>query len=137
MSRIRGMNTSPERLIRRVAYSRGLRYRIHVMSLPGRPDMVFMAARVAVFIDGDFWHGWRFPAWRGRLPTFWQGKIARNRKRDQSNFRKLWRANWLTVRIWEHEARASPDACVDRIVKAVRKQRRLKNRRPASKIAID
>src|SRR5690349_4695064 len=92
MSRIRGMNTSPERAVRRVAYSRGLRYRTHIMSLPGRPDMVFVSARVAIFIDGDFWHGWQYPRWRRRLGTYWQKKIERNRRRDVLNFAKLRRA---------------------------------------------
>ena len=72
MSRITGMNTSPELALRRLAYKSGLRYRTHVMSMPGRPDMVFMGARVVVFIDGDFWHGWRFPIWSHRLSSFWK-----------------------------------------------------------------
>lgn len=115
MSRIRGMNTSPERVIRKLAYSRGLRYRTHIMSLPGRPDMVFTAAKVVVFIDGDFWHGWRFPSWRGRLSPFWQAKIDRNRRRDRLNFARLRRAGWTVVRIWEHEVKRDPVACVRRI----------------------
>jgi G:T-mismatch repair DNA endonuclease (very short patch repair protein) len=51
------------------------------MSLPGRPDMVFLSAAVAVFIDGDFWHGWQFPRWRNRLSPAWKEKIERNRNR--------------------------------------------------------
>lgn len=115
MSRIRGMNTSPERLIRRCAFSRGLRYRTHVMSLPGRPDMVFTGARVAVFIDGDFWHGWRFSTWCTRLSPYWRKKIAKNRKRDRKNFQRLRRTGWRVVRIWEHEAIKDVERCVDRI----------------------
>ena len=115
MSRIRGMNTSLERTVRRCAYRRGLRYRIHVMSLPGRPDMVFTRSKVAVFIDGDFWHGWRFSTWCARLSPFWKAKIERNRGRDRRNFQKLRRAGWRVVRIWEHQVSADPDGCVDRI----------------------
>lgn len=121
MSRIRGMNTSPERAVRRAAYSRGLRYRTHIMSLPGRPDMVFAGARVVVFIDGDFWHGWQFPRWRTRFGPNWQAKIDRNRRRDVRNFAKLRRAGWTIVRIWEHEVLGDVAACVDRIEAVLRR----------------
>jgi DNA mismatch endonuclease (patch repair protein) len=123
MSRIRGMNTSPERMVRRCAYRRGLRYFVHVMSLPGRPDMVFAAARVAVFIDGDFWHGWRFPSWCARLSPYWHEKIARNRRRDRKNFQRLRRAGWSVVRIWEHDVVRDAEACVDRILTVVKEQK--------------
>src|SRR5690348_9554116 len=115
MSRIRGMDTSPEKLVRRCAYCRGLRYRTHVMSLPGRPDMVFASARVVVFLDGAFWHGWRFSRWCARLSPYWHEKIARNRRRDRKNFRALRRAGWRVIRIWEHDVIRGAEACVDRI----------------------
>jgi DNA mismatch endonuclease (patch repair protein) len=77
--------------------------------------MVFTTARVVVFIDGDFWHGWHFPKWYKRLSPYWYEKIARNRRRDQANFRQLRRAGWRVIRIWEHEVKRNVDACVDRI----------------------
>src|ERR1043165_3018826 len=89
MSRIRGFDTTIELVIRRALTSAGIRYRKHVMKLPGRPDLVFRRARVVVFIDGDFWHGYRYPAWRDRLAPFWQAKIERNRRRDKKNFAVL------------------------------------------------
>jgi DNA mismatch endonuclease (patch repair protein) len=119
MSQIKGMNTTPEVAVRRCAYKRGLRYRTHVMSLSGRPDMVFHSARLVVFIDGDFWHGWRFPQWKGRLKPFWEAKIERNRRRDKKNFRKLRREGWHVIRLWEHEVKADVEDCVDRIVRAI------------------
>ena len=125
MSRIRGMNTEPEREIQRRVYSRGLRYTTHVMSLPGRPDLVFARARLAVFVDGDFWHGWRFPVWSDRLTAYWREKIERNRRRDAKNFRKLRRAGWNVLRLWEHEVKKDPDDCVDRIISALRKSSNL------------
>jgi DNA mismatch endonuclease, patch repair protein len=123
MSRIKGMNTSPERAVRRCAYTRGLRYRVHVMSLPGRPDMVFAAAGLVVFIDGDFWHGWHFPRWCGRLSPYWREKIERNRRRDRRNFQNLRRAGWRVLRLWEHEVVADVETCVDRIVRALKTRR--------------
>jgi DNA mismatch endonuclease (patch repair protein) len=119
MSRIKGMNTSPEEAVRRCAYTRGLRYRTNVMSMPGRPDMVFVGAHVVVHVLGDFWHGWQFPRWGNRLSAFWRAKIERNRSRDHANDRKLRSSGWTIVRLWEHEVKANPDKCVDRIVHAI------------------
>lgn len=120
MSRIHGMDTKPELVVRRLAYTRGLRYRTHVMDLPGRPDMAFVGLQVVVFIDGDFWHGWRFPTWSSRLTGFWKEKIERNRHRDRNNFRRLRAAGWTVIRLWEHEVKRDPAWCVDRIVRALR-----------------
>ncbi len=71
MSRIRARDTAPELTIRRLLHARGLRYRIHVVDLPGRPDLVFRRAKVVVFIDGDFWHGWQFNRWKDGLAPYW------------------------------------------------------------------
>lgn len=119
MSRIRGMNTSPELLVRRIAHARGLRYRTHATNLPGRPDMLFVRQRVAVFIDGDFWHGWQFPRWRDRLSDYWRAKIERNRRRDRRNFERLRREGWTVVRLWEHAVATDAEDCVDRIEAAL------------------
>jgi DNA mismatch endonuclease (patch repair protein) len=119
MSRIRSKDTTPELTIRRLVHGRGLRFRKHKDGLPGRPDLVFAAAKVVVFVDGDFWHGWRFPAWRDKLGDYWKEKIARNRRRDRRNCQTLRRAGWLVIRIWEHEVKSDAEACVDRIEQAV------------------
>jgi DNA mismatch endonuclease (patch repair protein) len=119
MSRIRRADTGPELIVRRLLHARGLRFRVHVKELPGCPDLVFASAKVIVFIDGDFWHGWRFEQWRGKLAPYWEGKISRNRERDQRNFRKLRRRGWAVLRIWEHQIEQDPARCADRIVAAV------------------
>lgn len=115
MSRIRGFDTSVEVAVRAELRARGLRYRKNVMSLPGRPDLVFTAARLVVFIDGDFWHGYRYPVWKSRLATYWRAKIERNRARDRRNFAKLRRHGWRVLRIWEHEVKRDARACAGRI----------------------
>lgn len=120
MSRIRSKDTAPETVIRSLVHSRGMRFRKHVKRLPGCPDLVFAAARVAVFVDGDFWHGWRFPAWKDTLAPYWQHKIEGNRIRDMKNFRKLKRLGWRVIRIWEHQVDRAPEKCVSRIEQAVR-----------------
>ncbi|NLX97566.1 MAG: very short patch repair endonuclease [Rhodopirellula sp.] len=120
MSCIRSKDTAPELTIRKLVHARGMRFRKHRYGLPGRPDLVFAASKVAVFVDGDFWHGWRFPAWRGKLGAYWKDKISRNRQRDQKNFRALRRTGWLVIRIWEHDVERDAELCVDRIEQAVR-----------------
>lgn len=120
MSRIRSKNTKPELLIRRLAHSRGLRFRLHQRSLPGCPDLVFPGPKVVVFVDGDFWHGWRFERWGGTLAPYWKAKIAGNRARDRANFKLLRQLGWRVIRLWEHEVEVNPNACVDRIEALVR-----------------
>lgn len=96
--------------------SHGLTWESHVRELPGRPDFVFRDAQVAVFVDGDFWHGWRFPQWRDKLSDKWEAKIDATRCRDARNHRRLRRMGWKVVRIWEHQIGHSPDDCLVRVV---------------------
>lgn len=124
MSRIRGFNTSLEVVVRRELRRLGLRFTTNVMSLPGRPDILFTASRLVVFVDGDFWHGFRYPAWRSRLSAFWRAKIERNRARDLRNFARLRRGGWRVLRIWEHQVNGDLEACVQRIEGAVRNKTR-------------
>lgn len=113
-------DTSIELILRRALFARGLRYRIHYADLPGKPDVVFTKARVAVFIDGDFWHGYRFQEWKHKLPAFWREKISINRARDRRIHSSLRRHGWTVIRIWEHQIRKDLMAAVDRIESEVR-----------------
>jgi DNA mismatch endonuclease (patch repair protein) len=103
MGRIRGKDTGPERFVDRFLTSHRFKFERHANDLPGRPDFVFRSRRIAVFVDGDFWHGWRFPTWSHKLSPFWRDKINANRRRDARNLRRLRRDGWLVVRIWEHQ----------------------------------
>ena len=100
---------------------RGFRFRKHVKTLPGTPDIVFSKEMIAVFVDGDFWHGYRFPAWERKLTNFWKKKISENRQRDQRNFRRLRKSGWQVIRLWQHQIERDIGACADRVEKAVRK----------------
>ena len=95
MARVRSKDTQPELILRRALWRRGCRYRLHV-SLPGTPDMIFPGARVAVFIDGCFWHRcpehYTEPAENG---DFWRRKIERNVSRDASANERLAEAGWM------------------------------------------
>jgi len=120
MSRIKGKDTGLEVRVRSELHRRGLRFRKHVKELPGRPDIVFAGVKVAVFVDGDFWHGYRLPRWEHKLSDFWKKKISRNRERDARNHRKLRAMGWIVIRLWQHELERDFEACIDRIVSAVR-----------------
>lgn len=122
MSLIRSKNTLPEMQLRRKLHARGLRYRVHVSCLPGQPDVVFSRKKIAIFVDGDYWHGWRFPCWGHRLTEYWRQKIAGNRKRDRANHRRLRRSGWTVIRVWEHEIHADPEGCARWIELQVRKR---------------
>ena len=116
MSKIRGRDTGPELAMADGFAARGLTWESHVGELPGRPDFVFRGSRVAVFVDGDFWHGWRFPQWRDKLSDRWEAKIEATRRRDARNRRRLRRMGWKVLRIWEHQIGRSRDACVLRVL---------------------
>ena len=120
MSRVRSVDTKPERAVRSELHRRGLRFRKHVRALPGAPDIVFPRQRVAVFVDGDFWHGYRLPAWEQGLKPYWREKIRRNRRRDQRNFARLRKLGWTVIRIWEHDVQENLDEVADQIEQAVR-----------------
>jgi DNA mismatch endonuclease (patch repair protein) len=119
MARIKGKDTGIERLVRSELHRQGLRFRKHVKELPGRPDIVFPKVKVVVFIDGDFWHGYRYPTWEHKVSEFWKRKISKNRARDQRNFRRLRATGWQVIRIWQHDLEHDLGACISRIISAV------------------
>ena len=121
MSRVRNKDTSLERLVRSALHRQGIRFRKHVATLPGSPDLVFPRQRLAVFLDGDFWHGWRFPCWRNQVSPFWRNKIEKNRRRDARNMRALRAMGWTVIRIWEHQVERDFDGVIGRIVTAYRR----------------
>jgi len=103
MSRIKGKDTGLEKRVRSELHRRGFRFRKHVKELPGKPDIVFGKAKVAVFVDGDFWHGYDFSSWENKVSDFWKGKISKNRERDLKNQQKLSELGWTVIRLWQHE----------------------------------
>lgn len=116
MSRIRGRNTAPETILRKALWAEGMRYRIHARTPVGRPDVVFSGRRVAVFIDGCFWHGCPEHYVRPRTRNaFWDAKLADNLARDRRQTLELERQGWRVVRVWEHEVFEALDDVVDRV----------------------
>jgi DNA mismatch endonuclease (patch repair protein) len=119
MSKIRGKDTGPECQMLALLQEAGITAERHARELPGRPDFVVREARVAIFVDGDFWHGWRFPVWRHKLAPFWEAKIAANRARDGRNHARLRAAGWRVVRVWEHQLEKRPAHVRTRIAAAL------------------
>ena len=133
MSRVRSKDTRPELALRRAVHAKGGRFRLHPGDVPGRPDMVVRGRKVAVFVDGDLWHG--NPAeWhrRGRatladlFPTrteWWVSKIERNVQRDRDVDRQLRERGWRVLRLWASDVLADPNLAADQVLALLRAHR--------------
>lgn len=121
MSRIKLRDTGPELALRRALWAAGLRYRLKLVKpLPGRPDIVFTKAKVAVFVDGCFWHGCPI---HGHVPKsrvgYWEPKLERTKQRDAATSAKLAELGWLVVRFWEHQVEGDLAGCLAEVIKAL------------------
>jgi len=119
MSRIRGRNTRPERRLRSALWLAGLRYRLHAVVPGARADVVLPSRRVAIFVDGCFWHGCPMHYVRPRSRTdHWTDKLRQNVERDRQQTLELEALGWRVVRIWEHEIDEALAAVVERVQNA-------------------
>ncbi|WP_282779760.1 very short patch repair endonuclease [Phaeodactylibacter xiamenensis] len=122
MSRIRSKDTKAEVRLRKALWSRGYRYRKNVKSLPGSPDIAIKKYKVAVFIDGEFWHGYNWEEKQltiKRNRAYWIPKIERNMERDRENTRKLQEKGWLVLRFWEQRLKKEFNVCLALITEAI------------------
>lgn len=115
MSRIRSKNTKPELLLRKKLFKKGFRYRVNYNNLPGSPDIVFTKKKIAIFVDGDFWHGRYFNERKHAYNEYWLKKIKRNIERDKSVTEKLLNGGWKVLRIWGKDLIKTPDNFVEKI----------------------
>jgi DNA mismatch endonuclease, patch repair protein len=122
MARIRGKETGPELLLAAEMKLLGLEWEEHARDLPGRPDFVFRDARLAIFVDGDFWHGYKFSEWRDKLSEAWELKIGGNIRRDARNRAALRKLGWKVIRVWEHTVTARPAATALRVRRSLEQQ---------------
>jgi DNA mismatch endonuclease (patch repair protein) len=112
MSRVRTRNTGPEVTLRRALWAAGVRgWRLHPKKVPGNPDLAWIGRRVAIFVDGAFWHG-HPDHYHGQSGAFWDEKIARNRARDERVNAELACAGWVVLRFWDFEVERDATACV-------------------------
>lgn len=123
MSRVKGENTAPEVKLRKALWRKGMRYRLGY-KLKGKPDIVFVTARVVVFVDGCFWHGCPI---HGSIPEtnrgFWKNKIERNIKRDREVSEELTELGWCVIRIWTHELKNDTNTVVEMINQEVEERK--------------
>lgn len=118
MSRVRSQNTNFELAVFGALKRSKIRFSKHYSKIPGKPDIVIVSKKIAVFLDSDFWHGWRYPQWRHKLNgEFWTTKIETNRKRDLKVNKILRKTGWKVLRIWEHQLKKDEAAAVERIIR--------------------
>jgi len=132
MRKVHGKDTTPELALRRALWARGLRYRVNATDLPGKPDIVIPSARLAIFVDGDFWHGNQFrkrklAALEEQFPetatkTYWLTKIRRNMTRDAANTSMLLSQGWSVLRFWESQLRTDLEECVSMVARVVERE---------------
>ncbi len=122
MAAVKGRDTTPEFLVRRVLHGMGYRFRVHRVELPGKPDIVLPRFRTVLFIHGCFWHGHncrrgkRKPAIR---VAYWEAKVRKNRERDEHHLRNLQDQGWNVVVVWECELHANRQHLEDYIRREV------------------
>lgn len=119
MSKIRGKGTTPEVVMAKVLRRLKIKFRRQKKSLPGTPDFVLIEHRIALFVDGDFWHGRKFENWKNGLFPYWREKIGNNLKRDRRNFRKLRKIGWGVLRIWESDMKRNLEKCEEKLEKLI------------------
>ena len=118
MRAVKNKDSAIEVLLRRELWRRGLRYRKNVAGLTGKPDIVLMGKKIAVFCDGDFWHGYDWENRKQDIKSrkeFWIPKIERNMQRDIEVNEALERDGWLVLRFWGNEIKTNCSACADKI----------------------
>jgi DNA mismatch endonuclease, patch repair protein len=124
MASIKGKDTKIEILLRKELWKEGIRgYRLYV-KLPGKPDIVFTKYKIAIFCDGDFWHGKDFDKWKERLSTYWKEKIQKNIDRDKRTDNILIRDGWSVLHFWEHDIINDLTKCKIRIQKMIKKRKK-------------
>jgi DNA mismatch endonuclease (patch repair protein) len=124
MRSIKSINTKPELMLRKELWALGLRYRLNVAKLPGKPDIVFGKQKLAIFIDGEFWHGYKWDEKKPKIKAnrdYWINKIERNIQRDERCTLLLKGMGYTVLRFWEHDIKKSLPTCLSLILASLSK----------------
>lgn len=116
MSKVKSKNTDIELVLRKRLWKLGYRYRANY-KVTGSPDIAFPSKKIAVFCDGDFWHGRNYKQEKGKYKKFWKDKIATNIKRDKMVNKHLKQEGWRVIRFWKTEILKDTEKCVDRVLR--------------------
>lgn len=121
MSLIRAKNTGIEKKVFAFLRRENIYFQKHYSKVAGSPDVALPKKKVAIFIDGDFWHGYKFQQWKQRIPQeYWRSKIEGNIARDIKNRRALRRKGWKVLRIWGHNLAKNPETTLSKIAAFLR-----------------
>lgn len=123
MKKIRSVDTKAEILLRKKLWTLGYRYRKNPTKYPGKPDILFAKAKVAVFVDGEFWHGYQWAKKKNKIKAnrdYWIKKIEVNMARDKKNNERLESMGFTVIRFWEHETITDISQCVETIKHAIK-----------------
>mgnify|MGYP002349400974 FL=1 len=116
MRKIKAKNTTPEIIFRKALWKEGIRYRIENKKIIGNPDIAIKKYKIAIFIDGEFWHGFNWQEKKTKIKSnreYWIKKIERNIERDKKNNQLLINQNWVVQRFWEHEIKKDLNKCIE------------------------
>lgn len=119
MSKIRSKNTKPELIFRKALWKKGIRYRVNNKQLPGKPDVSIKKYKLAIFIDGEYWHGYNWDERKPKLKTnkrFWIPKIERNMQRDNEVNLELNDMGYTIFRFWAHELKDNLNTCINDVM---------------------
>ena len=122
MRKIKAKNTTPEIILRKALWNEGIRYRKENKGIIGNPDIVIKKYRLAIFIDGEFWHGFNWKEKKEKIKSnreYWIKKIEKNIARDKLNNQLLKEQNWIVLRFWEHEIKRDLKKCVEKVKKVI------------------
>jgi len=122
MAKIRSQNTKAEIILRKLLWASGIRYRKNYKKLPGTPDMVLIKYKVAIFVDGEFWHGHNWVQKKQKIQAnrgFWIPKIERNMQRDEENNEALKKLGFTVIRFWENEIKKDLNGCLEKILRLI------------------
>jgi len=122
MKRIHSKDTKVEIMLRTALWQKNVRYRKNYSELPGKPDIAITSKKIAVFIDGEFWHGFDWDNKKNKIKsnrTYWIPKIERTIQRDIDNTRKIEEMGWIVIRFWEKEVKHNLDECTNKVLDVI------------------
>jgi len=120
MKKIRSKNTKPEIVFRKALWANGIRYHLNVKTLSGTPDIVIRKNKIAIFIDGEFWHGYNWVEKRNRIKNnkdYWIPKIERNIERDKEVNKSLDKIGYKVLRFWSNQVAKDLEGCIQKVLR--------------------